>query len=150
MHLKARQQTKEDFLSTGIVPDKDSHFLDFKLEQVPLDMLVQNQKPNEKVVEKLIFDIVDNGLNYPLIVHEYHSDYKDRLKNDSNLTMWTELFGDMTEGYLVFTGNCRLEAARMLGYDSIDCAVFSDYRWNSIRFCTDICEIDRMAWNGNK
>jgi hypothetical protein len=93
-------------------------------------------KPDQATVQKLMEDIPISGLRCPLLVHKYPVDYRDRMDISSYWYNKFKCCSDMEREdgtSVVLYGNCRLCAARELGYTSIDCFVFENFEEDTIK-----------------
>jgi len=110
------------------------------ITEINIDKLVYGCPPQDKTLNKLLNGIPQDGLINPVLIHRYFKDYRNRFPREkTGDSYWGKKFeicrqmncGD--DMFIICTGNNRVEAARQLGYTSIDCIVFEDFNRNDIR-----------------
>ena len=116
---------------------------DGTITEIKIDKLVYGCPTQDKTLNKLFNSIPKDGLINPILIHRYFKDYRNRFPREmTGDSYWGKKFeicrqmncGD--EMFIICTGNNRVEAARQLGYTSIDCIVFEDFNKPDIKALT--------------
>lgn len=136
MILESKNTCLKDYGDVG-----NFNIKDFRSEIVPIEYLYHPKGvgPNEELVKKLIENLNKEPLINPLVTHQYFRNYRDKDANDNyyydrRLTgkgYWGNKFQNIPYSddpqYVVGYGNCRLGAAKEMGYTHISCVLLRDF-----------------------
>jgi hypothetical protein len=133
-YLKARYKSLVDYGGFS----EDYNVNPFITTEVPIECLVPTVGHNDNLVEKLLKDIEDNGLVNPLVTHKYIKNYREIYpRHLTGSSYWGRVFNNIEDSkesqLIVMFGNCRMEAAKRMGYTSIDCIVLSNFNVNKAK-----------------